>query len=138
MKRQERRGLQRDGSLSNSSGTEEDRAESAKQPVAGRQVRRALVSAAEDQQLLLKQEVLRHHRFDTADAAKFRDRHGEVKQREKSVPHSRVSVGQMQRVEQRCRIRRLTRELSFRDAQGFLRPLGENSCRYFLVASCLC
>jgi hypothetical protein len=56
MKRQECRGLEGDGSLSNASWTEEDRPESAQQPVAERQVRRPLASTAQDDQLLLEQE----------------------------------------------------------------------------------
>ena len=110
MKCEERRGLERDGSLSNSARTQKDRPESAEQPVAGSQVRRALASAAQDQQLLLEQEVLRHHRSDTTGAAEFRGRHSEVKQGEEDVPHSPVSAGQTHSAEQRCRIRDSARE----------------------------
>ena len=48
MKRQERRGAQVDGDLSDSSWTEEERPESAEQPVAQRQVRRPPPSTAQD------------------------------------------------------------------------------------------
>jgi hypothetical protein len=62
MKRQERRGPEGDGDLSDASWTEEERPESAQQPVAQRQVRRPSASAAQDDQLLLEQEILRDHR----------------------------------------------------------------------------
>src|SRR6516165_8193033 len=58
MKRQERRGTYADGDLSDSSGTEEERPESVEQPVPQRQVRRSMASAAQDDQLLLEQEIL--------------------------------------------------------------------------------
>jgi hypothetical protein len=63
--------LQGDGSLSNAFRTEEDRPESAQQSVARRQVRRPLASTAQDDQLLLEQEILRHHRSDTPGAKSF-------------------------------------------------------------------
>ena len=88
MKRQERRGLEGDGSLSNASWTEEDRPESAQQPVARRQVRRPLASTAQDDQLLLEQEILRHHRSHTTGATELRGHDGQVKQGEQEVPHA--------------------------------------------------
>ena len=62
MKRQERRGAEGDGDLSDASWTEEERPESAEQPVAQRQVRRSMAGTAKDDQLLLEQEILRDHR----------------------------------------------------------------------------
>jgi hypothetical protein len=59
MKCQERRGLEGNRSLADASRTEEDRPESAQQPVAERQVRRPLASTAQDDQLLLEQEIFR-------------------------------------------------------------------------------
>jgi hypothetical protein len=53
MKRQERRGAYRDGELSNASWIEEERSESAEQPVAQRQVGRAPAGAPQHDQLLL-------------------------------------------------------------------------------------
>ena len=57
MKRQERRGAERDGDPSEASRTEEERPESAEQPVTSRQVRRAMAGTAQDDQLLLEQEI---------------------------------------------------------------------------------
>ena len=94
MKRQECRGLEGDRSLSNASWPEEDRPESAQQPVARRQVRRPLASTAQDDQLMREQEILRHHRSHTPGATELRGHDGEVKQGEQEVPHVRVSVGQ--------------------------------------------
>ena len=94
MKREERRGLKGDGDLSDTSCTEEDRPESAQQPVARRQVRRPLASTAQDDQLLLEEEILRHHRSHTTRAKEPCGDDGQVQQREQEVPHVRVSVGQ--------------------------------------------
>jgi hypothetical protein len=62
MKHQKCRGAYGDRELSDASGTEEERSESAEQPVAWRQVRRPLASPAQDDQLLLEQQILRDHR----------------------------------------------------------------------------
>ena len=78
MKRQERRGLEGDGSFSKASGTEEDRAESAQQSIDRRQVRRPVASTAQDDQLLLEQEVLRHHRSHATGATELRGHDGEL------------------------------------------------------------
>src|SRR5712691_337851 len=58
MKRQERRGAYADGDLSDSPWSEEERPQCADQPVAQRQTRRPLASTAQDDQLLLEQEIL--------------------------------------------------------------------------------
>ena len=79
MKRQDCRGLEGDGSLWNASGTEEDRPESAQQSVARRQVRRPLASTAQGDQLLLEQEILRHHRSHTPGATELGGHDGQVK-----------------------------------------------------------
>jgi hypothetical protein len=97
MKRQERRGPEGDGSLSDASWTEEDRPESAQQPVARRQVQCPLASTAQDDQLLLEQQILRHHRSHTTGATELRGHDGQVQQGEQEVPHVRVSVGQAPR-----------------------------------------
>ena len=52
------------------------------QPVARRQVRRTLTSPAQNDELLLEQEVLRHHRSYITGATEFRGHDGEVKQGE--------------------------------------------------------
>jgi hypothetical protein len=102
MKRRERRGPEGDGSLSDASWTEEDRSESAQQPVARRQIRRPLASTAQGDQLLLEQEILRHHRTHTAGARELRGYDGQVQQGEQQVPHVWVSVGQTSGATQRC------------------------------------
>ena len=94
MKRQERRGTYADGDLSDSSGTEEERPESVEQPVPQRQVRRSLASAAQDDQLLLEQEILGDHRSHATGATQPRGQDGEVEQGEQDVLHTRVSLGQ--------------------------------------------
>ena len=76
MKRQERREAYGDGDLSDASWTEEKRPHSADQPVAQRQVRRSLASTAQDDQLLLEQEILRDHRSRATGATQLRGRDG--------------------------------------------------------------
>ena len=117
MKRQERRGAEGDGDLSDASWTEEERPESAEQPVAQRQVRRPLASTAKDDQLLLEQEILRDHRSHATGATQLRGHDGQVKQGEQEVLHARVSVGQTSGATQRCPILDSARELAIRDAQ---------------------
>src|SRR5712692_9527729 len=102
MKRQERRGAYADGDLSDSSWTEEERPESAEQPVAQRQVRRPLASTAQDEQLLLEQEIFSDHRSHATGATQLRGDDGQVKQGEQEVRHARDSVGQTSGAAQRC------------------------------------
>src|SRR5712692_8438341 len=102
MKRQERRGAYADGDPSDSSWTEEERPESAEQPVTQRQVRRPLSSTAQDDQLLLEQEILRDHRSYATGATQLRGHDGQVKQSEQEVLHARDSVGQTSGATQRC------------------------------------
>jgi len=61
MKRQERRGAKGESDLLETTRPEEQRLESEQQPVAPRQIRRTLVATPQDDELLLEQEVLRHH-----------------------------------------------------------------------------
>src|SRR5712692_4155247 len=102
MKRQERRGAYGDGDLSDASWTEEERPESAEQPVTQRQVRRPLSSTAQDDQLLLEQEILRDHRSQATGATQLCGHDGQVKQGEQEVLHARDSVGQTSGATQRC------------------------------------
>ena len=102
-------------SLSDSSWTEEERPESADQPVAQRQVRRPLASTAQDDQLLLEQEILRDHRSHATGATQLRGHDGQVKQGEQEVLHARDSVGQTSGATQRCPILDSARELAIRD-----------------------
>ena len=102
MKRQERGGPYADGYLSDSCWTEEERPQSADQPVAQREVRRPMASTAQDDELLLKQEVLRDHGPHATGATKPRGHHGQVEQREQETPHVRVSVDQTSGATQRC------------------------------------
>ena len=115
MKRQERRGAYADGDLSDPSWTEEERSESAEQPVAQRQVRRPLASTAQDDHLLLEEEILRDQRSHATGANDFRGHHGQVKQREQEIPHARDSVGQTSGATQRCLHPGFSRELGIRE-----------------------
>jgi hypothetical protein len=89
MKREQRRGTYADSDPADSSWTEKERPESAEQPVPPRQVRRPPASPAQDDQLLLEQEILRHHRSYTTGANEFRGHDRDVKQSEQEVPHVR-------------------------------------------------
>src|SRR5215831_4164919 len=133
MKRQERRGAESDGELSNSAWIEEERPESAEQPVAQRQIRRPLASTAQDDQLLLEDEILRDHRSHATGATQLRGHDGQVKQGEQDVLHARDSVGQTSGATQRCANPDSARELEVRDAhpaylisqaEGSLKKLG--------------
>ena len=62
MKRQNRRGAERDGERSNSAWTQEQRPDSEEQPIAARQIRRPAARAAQNDELLLEEEILRDHR----------------------------------------------------------------------------
>src|SRR5713226_7930107 len=102
MKRQERRGTYADGDLPDSSWTEEERPQCADQPVAQGQVRRPLASTAQDDQLLLEQEILRDHRSHATGATQLRGHDSYVKQGEQEILHARDSVGQTSGATQRC------------------------------------
>src|SRR5262252_3823440 len=102
MKRQERRGAESNGELSNSAWIEEERPESAEQPVAQRHIRRPLASTAQDDQLLFEDEILRDHRSHATGTTQLRGHDGQVKQGEQDVPHARDSVGQTSGATQRC------------------------------------
>src|SRR5262249_34170799 len=101
MKRQKRRRTDGDGDLSDASWTEEERPESAEQPVAQRQIRRPLASTAQDDQLLLENEILRDHRSHATGATQPRGHDGQVKQGEQEVLHAQDSVGQISGATQR-------------------------------------
>ena len=73
-------------------------------------------ATAQDDQLLLEQEILRHHRSHATGATELRGHDGQVKQGEQEVPHVRVSVGQTSGAAQRCRILDSAREFAIRDA----------------------
>jgi hypothetical protein len=102
MKRQERRRAKGDGDFSNTSGTEEERFESAEQPVAPRQVGRSPPSTAQDDQLLLEHEILCDHRSHATGATQFRGHDTKVEHCEQEILHARDSVGQTAGATQRC------------------------------------
>ena len=102
MKRQEGRGAEDDGDLSDPSGAEEQRSESAQKPVARRQAGRPPATTTKDEELLLEHEILGHHRSHATRATQLCGRDREVKQGQQEVPHARVSVGQTPRPTQRC------------------------------------
>ena len=73
------------------------------------------MSAPQDDQLLLEQEILRDHRAYTPGATEPRGHDGQVQQRGQEIPHVRVSVGQTSGAAQRCRILDSAPELAIRD-----------------------
>ena len=91
MKRQERRGAYADGDLSDSSWTEEERPQSADQPVAQREVRRPLASTAQNDQLLLEQEIVRDRRSHATGATQLRGHDSQVKEGEQEVLHAETA-----------------------------------------------
>jgi hypothetical protein len=116
--RQQRRWANGEGDVSDASRIEEQRPESAQQPVAPRQIRRALTATTQDDQLLLQQQILRDHRADATGTIQLRRHDGQVQQREQDILHARVSVRHMSGAAQRCAILDSARELAIRDAQG--------------------
>jgi len=76
------------------------------------------MSAPQDDQLLLEQEILRDHRAYTTGATEPRGHDGQVQQRGQEIPHVRVSVGQTSGAAQRCRILDSAPELAIRDPQA--------------------
>jgi len=103
MKRQERRRAESDRDGSDASGIEEQRPESAQHPVDPRQVRRAPAATAQDNQLVLEQQILRDHRAHATAVTQLSGHHGQVQQPEQDVVHARVSVGQISGAAQRAR-----------------------------------
>src|SRR5207245_4330424 len=74
-------------------------------------------STAQDDQLLLEQEILRDHRSHATGATQLRGHDGQVKQREQEVLHRRDSVGQTSGATQVASVLDLARELGIRDSQ---------------------
>ena len=112
VKPEARRRAESDGDRSEASWTEEERPESAQQPVAPPQVRRPLASTAPNDQWLLEQEILRDHRSPATGATTLRGHDGQVQQGEQDIPHARVSVGRTSAAAQRCSILDSARELA--------------------------
>jgi hypothetical protein len=81
MKRQERRGTDDDGDFVNASEAEEERLESAHQPIAQRQRGRPPATTTKHDELLLEQEILGDHRAHATRATQLRGRDGEVESR---------------------------------------------------------
>jgi hypothetical protein len=96
-----------------------ERPESAQQPVAPCQVRRALASTAQHDQLLLEQEIFDDDRSHAPGATELRPHDGQVQQGEQEVCHARVSVGQTSGAAQPRSILDSERKLAIRDPQGF-------------------
>jgi hypothetical protein len=124
MKRQERRGAEGDGERSNPSWIEEERPDSAEQPVAPRQVGRPPASAAQDDQLLLEEEILRDHPSHASGTTQLRGHDDQVQQGEQEIPHARVTVGQTFGAAQRCAILDSARELAIRDPHAYMAHIG--------------
>ena len=75
-----------DDERSNPAWIEEERPESAQQPVAQRQVGRPPASAAQDDQLLREQEILRDHRSHASGTTPPRGHDDQVQQDEEEIP----------------------------------------------------
>jgi len=80
MKCEERRGAERDGDLLDASGAEEERPESAEEPVAQRQAGRPPATTTKDDELLLEYEILGDHRSHATRATQLRGHNDQVKQ----------------------------------------------------------
>ena len=117
MKGQQRRGPKGDGDVSEAPRIEEQGPESAEQPGAPPQVRRTLAATAQDDQLLLEEQILRHDGAHATGTTELRSHDGKVQQREQDILHSRVSVGQVFSVAQRCGRPDSARQLAIRDRQ---------------------
>jgi hypothetical protein len=104
MERQECRGTEGDGNSLNASEAEEERLESAQEPIAQCQGGRPPATTTKHDELLLEQEILGDHRSHATRATQLRGRDGEMEQCKQEVPHARVSVGQTPLATQRCRI----------------------------------
>ena len=78
MKPQDRRRAEGDRGLSDASRTEEERPESAQQPVALVKGSARTASTTQDDELLLQQQILRDHRPDAAGPTQLRGHDGEV------------------------------------------------------------
>ena len=102
MKSQERRGTHGNSELADAAGTEEERPESAEQPVARHQIGRSPATPTQHEQLLLEHEILGDHRADATKATQLCGHDGQVQQREEQVRHVRASLGQTLGVTQRC------------------------------------
>ena len=70
--------LGRDAELSDASGTQEKRAESAEQPVPQRQVGRPTATTTKHDKLLLEHKVLSNHRSHATRTTELRGHDGEV------------------------------------------------------------
>ena len=104
MKRQERRRAKSDGDLLDPPGAQEERPESAAQPVAQAQAGGASATTAKDEELLFEHEILGDHRSDATGSTQLRGHDSEVEQGKQEVLHAHVSVGQTPRATQRCTI----------------------------------
>ena len=118
MKSQEGRGADGNGELADASGTKEQGAESAEEPVAPRQVGCPLAAPTQHEQLLLEREILGDHGADATGATQLRGHDGQVQQREKEIRHVRGRIGRTLGVTQRCATDRSARKSAIRDPQA--------------------
>ena len=78
MKCEECRGAEGDGDLFDASGAEEERPESAQEPIAHRQTGRPPAATTKHDQLLLEHEILRDHRSHATGTTQLRGHDGQV------------------------------------------------------------
>src|SRR5262245_31850228 len=115
MKPEKRRWAEGDRDLAEAPCTEEQRPEAAEQPVTRPQVRRPLASTAQDDELLLEQEIFHHHRSHTTRTTEFRGYDGQMNDGEHEVSHVRGRGRSDIRAAQRCQILDRAREFPIRD-----------------------
>src|SRR3977135_2744306 len=92
MKGQKRCGPVGDGGLSDPSGAQEERRESAEKPISPCQTRTPPPPATHHARLLLEQEILRHPGSPAPSATQLRGHDNNVEKCEKEVHHARVSA----------------------------------------------
>ena len=102
MKRQQCRGADANGDLSEPPRPEKEGPESAEKAVDRGQVRCPLPRSTQDDQLLLQQEILRDHGSHAAGPTELCGRDGQVEQGEHDSFHTRDSVGDTIGGTQRC------------------------------------
>ena len=88
MKPQQRRGPDAHRGLRDATGAEKKRPEGQEKSVNGREVRRPSSRTADNQQLLLEEEILSEHRLDTARSKKLGGDSQQVGQEQQDILHT--------------------------------------------------
>ena len=80
--------LDREGVLNKSAWSKKKGAEAQKNSIDGREIRRTLPAATNNQELLLKEQIRGDDTFDTTRASEFGDGYEEIEQKECRVLHA--------------------------------------------------